>query len=376
MNDLDFILPCGFTKKYSSFLFNENTYNVFLCPFCGSHFISSLECLEIDRNKLALKEKKLELKKQQFNDELKNVQKFKENRKFLVEENIQNLKNRVDLRREEIKLYIDKKIDDYYEELLKQIENEKDSYLTMINEDFEKISLFEKETINFEVMENFFTNSKIELNDIYEKKISNGINLIGSTLKKLNQTNLCLENGDQNLDVKKLFGKLSVQEYQYIDCENTDMDDRFQKEICLKFVVENFSKLEIIKKIELKTKPFTIPNLEWSIFLEMNQDVLLIGIYLKSNSVIHLQDTGLNIQAEFRLFHITDPSKDYVFRCDRKISKKNISSTCLKFVRMENITNMANGFYKIFDDSISFESKINFYFSSFDSSIDDSFNSS
>ncbi|RNA19466.1 hypothetical protein BpHYR1_016509 [Brachionus plicatilis] len=317
MDDLEFILPCGFTMQYGSLFSNEKAIKVFLCPFCKSHYISNLEY-----------------------------------------EHFQNLKNKVDLRREEIKIFLNKKIDDYYENLLLEIEREQNSSLAKINKEFERILLFEKETDDAEIMENLDTKSKIELMKKIKEKVISQINVVNSALIKLSQASLAFERGDENLDVQKLFGKISLRK-ETNKSSPIKEPMKISSEQSLNFVIGNFSKLEKMQKIELKTKPFLIPNFEWSTFIELNQNTLIMDIYLKSNSVEYKDCRSVNIQAVLRLIHKTYSKYDYATSFNQYINQNEISSTCLNFFKFKNIIDPKNGYYRIEDDSIRFEASIN-----------------
>ncbi|RNA43944.1 cold-shock DNA-binding domain [Brachionus plicatilis] len=81
----------------------------------------SQECLNMAKNKLLIHDINLDLKKNIFTQCLKNFEIYKSDPKSFIDESYENLKNQLDIRLEEIKLIVDKKIDDYYDDLFRII---------------------------------------------------------------------------------------------------------------------------------------------------------------------------------------------------------------------------------------------------------------
>ncbi|RNA28815.1 Y-box factor -like protein [Brachionus plicatilis] len=191
MENINISLPCGFSAKYKDIFYNSDKFS---CPVCKSNDITSQECLNMAKKKLLIHDINLDLKKNIFTQCLKNFEICKTDPKSFIDESYENLKNQLDIRREEIKLIVDKKIDDYYEDLLGIIKDEKEAKLN-----------------EFEVKIRQISSLAQEISDL---KIDQTANII-QKLDIINNycVNNCIFNqGNDDWDVTNLFGKLDWKE--------------------------------------------------------------------------------------------------------------------------------------------------------------------
>ncbi|RNA39259.1 hypothetical protein BpHYR1_025643 [Brachionus plicatilis] len=209
MDDISISLPCGFSAKYNE-IYNSNAK--FPCPVCNSHNLMRQECLDMTRNKLVINELHLNQKKNIFQQCLKNIEICKSDPKSSIDENYQNLKNQLDIRREEIKLIVVKKIDEYYEDLIKIMEEEKETKLKEFNTRIQQIPSLEKEIMDFKIENTTDMTKKLDIIDDFSDKIENGITFLNKVKNDLETNKWIFNPGDESLDIKGLFGKLDWKE--------------------------------------------------------------------------------------------------------------------------------------------------------------------
>ncbi|RNA43943.1 hypothetical protein BpHYR1_014623 [Brachionus plicatilis] len=205
MEDLKIILPCGFIAKYKDIFCSKDNFE---CPECKTHTTSQEECLHLPRNKLIINQTILNSKKNKFKDCLKKLELYKNDPKFYIDESNTKIKNNIYLRREEIKIMLNKKIDEYFENLLKMIDDERDSNFVVVFEKLKQISSLERETSNFKIQKDMDVYSKIKLIKKYKSKIDSGIHFVENTIEKFTEANLKLMESNEHVDITKLFGEL------------------------------------------------------------------------------------------------------------------------------------------------------------------------
>ncbi|RNA39258.1 ubiquitin carboxyl-terminal hydrolase 7-like [Brachionus plicatilis] len=209
MDDISISLPCGFSAKYNE-IYNSNAK--FPCPVCNSHNLMRQECLDMTRNKLVINELHLNQKKNIFQQCLKNIEICKSDPQSSIDESYQNLKNQLDIRREEIKLIVVKKIDDYYEDLFKIMEEENEKKLNEFETRIRQIPSLEKEIMDFQIQDTTEITKKMEIIDGFCAKIENGITFLNKVKDDLETNKWIFNPGDESLDIKGLFGKLDCKE--------------------------------------------------------------------------------------------------------------------------------------------------------------------
>ncbi|RNA39254.1 ubiquitin carboxyl-terminal hydrolase 7 isoform X1 [Brachionus plicatilis] len=207
MDGVNIILPCGFTAKYKDVFYRNGK---FPCPVCKSHDMTSQECMKMDRNKLTLIEKTCELKKNHYEELMIKFEDYKNDPKFYIDESFDFLKREIDLRREEIKLMLNKQIDDYHDGLLEKIDIERDLKLKVIEKRIQNTDTFD--LASFKIDENLNIHSKLEFYKKSEIKIDDGIRSVTTIIDDLKNLKFKLTESSVNIDIRKLFGELDWKE--------------------------------------------------------------------------------------------------------------------------------------------------------------------
>lgn len=353
MDDLDIILPCGFSRKFKEIF---NTRDKLKCRDCKSHDITQEDCLNIARNKLIINQRILELKLKKFADCVEKINYFKTDPKHYVDESYTKIKNIISLRREEIKLNFNQKIDEYFENLQKQVDCERESSYVVIYDRLKQISLLEQEVSNFNVGD-LDVYSKINLIKNYKKKIDVGTNFVQNTIEKFSMANLKLMESDESINISRLFGELYLdQETNIVSNENgQDIDDDGREEATFQFVVNSFSKCKMSKNLKLISKPFIIRNIEWTIVVEFHETCL--GCFVVYKPI--LCNSNVDAESDFRLLNKIDRKKNWVKNYKNFSFKPNYNKCGFdNFINFDKILDEKNCFYNQENDFITFEVKI------------------
>lgn len=332
MANLSISLPCGFTITYQDLL---NKSNKFDCPFCKTHQLTIEECLRLARNRLVLSEKSFELKKKQYEECLKEFEKYRSDPKHFIDLSHDEFKNVIDLRREEIKVKMNKKIDDYYDDLLKKIDTEKDLKLKEFNEKKKEVDSQIKEIDSIQIEDNLDLFSKLESFKNSKKILNNFINLVSSIKDNLNQSKYGLTESIEDIDVSKLFGELYLKEETSFIFNEDDIDELSRSEATIQLKINDFSKLKNQSKFYFYSKPCVIRNFKWWIKVKFNEEFYgekSLGFYLECDSVDN--------KSHFPIFASIDYSLS---------SELNPKSNLTKYLKYLYETNMGIGFSNFFD---------------------------
>lgn len=208
MDTVQIILPCGFEIDYGCL---KNCDQVIRCMMCDEENLVIHEILNRPRNRLRLKEKYLELKTQTLHEMRNKLSNIKQDPRFYVEKSFERVFNELDLRREEFKKKIEKKIDDHYTRLRKKLEEKKSTALEKVNKEFKT----QEVQIGDLSMEKSLVKNSQDLKD--------KINLIESDLKRITQKSQEISKlidfaeigekqrmifGNDNLDIETVFGEI------------------------------------------------------------------------------------------------------------------------------------------------------------------------
>ncbi|RNA22328.1 ubiquitin carboxyl-terminal hydrolase 7 [Brachionus plicatilis] len=207
MDEISISLPCGFSAKYKDIFYNNDK---FPCPVCKIHDLTSQECLNMTKNKIFLNEIKLDQKKNQYEELMKEFENNKYDPKYYIDESFDCLKREVDVRREEIKLMLNKVIDDYHDGLLEKIDMERDFKLKVIEKRIQNTDTFDSAI--FKIDDNLDIHSKLEFYKKSEIKIDDGIRSVTNIIDDMKNLKFKLTESCVNIDIKKLFGELTWKE--------------------------------------------------------------------------------------------------------------------------------------------------------------------
>lgn len=118
IKDISICLPCGFLVCEKHLRIDFAQVNCFVCE---NHQINIQECLNMPRNKKKLDKIKLNKEKSELDAKIEKFKQIKLDPVQFVNENFQDMLQKIDLKREELKMQIDNR----YNELLIQIKDQK-----------------------------------------------------------------------------------------------------------------------------------------------------------------------------------------------------------------------------------------------------------
>ncbi|RNA43945.1 ubiquitin carboxyl-terminal hydrolase 7 isoform X1 [Brachionus plicatilis] len=347
MNDVSIILPCGFSVKYKEILYKSDKMQ---CPACKTHDITRQEFLNMARNKLVLIEKSFELKKKQYDELMKGFKKYQNDQKYCIDESHDSLKREVDLRREEIKFILNKKIDDYYDGLLEKIDMERDLRLKEFDERIQKADKLN--TATCDVAKNLDIHFQFDLHKFNKRKIINAISFVQNIKDDFQEPKFKLFNINDDIDIKKIFGELYSKEETIFILNEDEFDDESHFGATIKLKINNFSLFKDRKSYRIRSKNFTVQKLEWYISIELNEKDGEMGFYLHCNSMEKSNEFSVNVTAELSLLNKSDSKKNFSLKFGHLFTQNDLSKGYSKFTSMDKITDPANGFYDANDDSI------------------------
>ncbi|CAF0939766.1 unnamed protein product [Brachionus calyciflorus] len=141
MDDLIIILPCEYEAQFK-YLKNEEQ-NEINCSVCKNHMIDVRECFEMTRNKFTIKQRELELEMNDFSIMRKDFITKKDELKLNIRKKSDDVINQIDCRREEVKLAMNKLIDDYYFDLLETIRIRTSNIESNLDQKLQEIEQYE-----------------------------------------------------------------------------------------------------------------------------------------------------------------------------------------------------------------------------------------
>lgn len=348
MSDIDIRLPCGFKLKFYDF-YSKN--DIFECPFCTKHDIDKDQCLKMERNKLVMMKKNSLSKKIKFEECIKKFDLYKKDPKLQFDETYRHLENKIDLRREEIKLMINQQIDDHYEVLRQQIEEEKDQKFEEIMVKINQIEFIQEEIDNLEIENNL----KLDLYKEFNSEYDIGINFIKNIVDDLTQVNFELEPIGICENVTTSFGELYLKEKTIILLDKEDIDDDCRSQATIQLVINDFSKLKDKENFEVDSENCMIRNLKWSSSVRFKNKKLQMGI-----SVLGLTEKTQTVYAtiSFTIVHQVYQKKNYTKSFCYTFNLTKIAYGLEEFIELDKIMDPQNNFYNIKEDCIILETNI------------------
>lgn len=208
MEDLEISLPCGFTIGLKEFKNNEEKFN---CPVCKTHEICLRECMEITRNKLIFGQAELKIEEANLAACSKELEIYKNDPIFYIDESLAKAKNKLDLRREELKLKMNKEIDKCYNDSLKEIERLKQSKLDHFEKNMEIINSCELKMEKLKKQQDSNIVTKLDLIKDCQSLVENTIFIINTSIDDLKKQ-LDFTEPYEEINLKQLFGKVSLHE--------------------------------------------------------------------------------------------------------------------------------------------------------------------
>ncbi|RNA02189.1 ubiquitin carboxyl-terminal hydrolase 7-like, partial [Brachionus plicatilis] len=302
MEDLEITLPCGFVTKFKEINLMMDM-DKFPCPVCKTHFVKTDQCMNMTRNKLVMNKAKMLMDQKSLFESIKNLKVFEDDPKFYIDESFDEIKNQIDLRREEIKLMFNEKVDIYYDDLLKTIDKQKELKLNKFNDKMEKIKSFENDTNNLIIYDDIEIDTKLKLIDYYSKIIKYVTNLAETTVVDLTEASLQFKPLDVDLDIQNVFGKINWQEETKIISVN-DQKKTDQEETTFQLVINNFSNFLHARNMVILSKPCIVNNFEWKIqanLVEHENDDTTLGFFLRCDPLISSNVWSVNANVELSI---------------------------------------------------------------------------
>ncbi|CAF0955658.1 unnamed protein product [Brachionus calyciflorus] len=210
MNELEIVLPCGFTTKYSNLPEKDAKFR---CIECKSHLVDLNECLNMPRNWTTLKNMELDHQADLFKNFKQDLDIHKKDPDMYIKETLMQVCRDMNTRRDEIKESFNIHVDNYYEKLKKEVVDQFTKKRNKFVEDLKIIEVFEKEFHMPKVEKEFDFNSQKEILEKNLSKLQKMISYCRDTLTCLKKENVCFITGDDELItscVERIFGKLSL----------------------------------------------------------------------------------------------------------------------------------------------------------------------
>lgn len=160
--------------------------------------------------------------------------------------------------------------------------------------------------------------------------------------------------GDDNFEIENIFGNLEWKEKAVENIEN-------EREADFSFIIENFSNFKNSKNLELNSSTFNKKNLDWEIFLNLNENSFnkkTLGCYLECKSINGSNNISVNVNAEFRLLHLSRRTQDFKAQIETLYDNFTYLSGFPNLLTINQIMDINNGFYDISKDSVTLEIRI------------------
>ncbi len=245
------------------------------------------------------------------------------------------MKNKVDLRREELKL----KIDEYSDQLVKSIEDTQSKCTHLSKE-----NKFIKET---------FSESKNKLNELIEKfDIFEFNDKRFEDLKKkadalrINFDNMAADFKISLLNNRKFSFEFEEEEISDVFGKMIECDDESRAEATFQLVIEDFSKFKEMKEQKVSHHACIVRNLPWTILAKSEQKDKCefgLGFYLYCNTESKSTNWSVNAVAELRLVHQTDHQKNVIRKIEHLFCLRENNWGFSQFITMKDILNTKEG---------------------------------
>ena len=212
MDQVRIILPCGYETTYGSL---QNVDNVIRCMICDDEDLNVKEILNRPRNRLRLKKKELQLTEEKFRLLSEQLDAAKQDPHFCVEKSFERIYNVLDIRREELKIEFEQKLDNYYMKLKSDLDAKK--ILTI-----EKLEQYQKTEMMDCCLDESLVNNSIDLNDKIES-IESNLKQIYEKVDEVNEIVMLSELGEaqmlvfreDNIEIDKIFGYIESNLFDY-----------------------------------------------------------------------------------------------------------------------------------------------------------------
>ncbi|RNA14841.1 ubiquitin carboxyl-terminal hydrolase 7 isoform X1 [Brachionus plicatilis] len=353
MNKLKIILPCGFSIKYRDI---TNRNGQFICSVCKSHYIDQEKCLNMNRNRLVVGIHLLKLRKNDFDECVRKIDTFKADPEHFLEDNYSKIINEIDIRREELKLMVMEKIDNYYESLMEAIERDRRAKSYECRAEIEKIDSLEKELNEFSDSNNESMETRLLMNEEMRNKIDDGLDYIDNFIKKFVQPNFRLLEKPEDFNVQKLFGSVFMGEKRVFTSKNNYVTG----EGTFRFVIRRFYEHYRSHQIFLISEPYRINDMLWSIIVNSSKEAnnSVLGVYVACSPVVEMGEWSIFAKVELRLLCANDPRKMLVKNFEAFFDKQRNGRGLSNFISLREIFSSNKGFFDMNTNCINIEANI------------------
>ncbi|RMZ95410.1 hypothetical protein BpHYR1_018382 [Brachionus plicatilis] len=187
-------LPCGYVVCHDHFdSTNQYGLGVFApslnCFVCKNHNISKKQCYEMAKNRSKLSKIKFLEHLDLVKNKIKYIQEYQNDTDLFLDNYLDPVLNKIDLRREQLKIEVNKKIDEAYFKMIDEIKGIRSNFkqkigcISLDNEQFEEITKIEKMEKENKNRENF--DDKLNKLKTYEKDIIDTANDMIEQLKDI-----------------------------------------------------------------------------------------------------------------------------------------------------------------------------------------------
>ncbi|CAF1104301.1 unnamed protein product [Brachionus calyciflorus] len=195
-------LPCGYIVCYDHL---KTLPNLVDCFMCKEHIIDLNHCLNMKKNRDKIEEVKRLVKLTNLKQKLDKINSVKNDPKYFLDECFSNLTNKIDLRREQIKLEFSKSVDKSFQNIYQQVKSLQEEYeknldkklkdleMSELEENLDSIEIDEIEKIKIQPLVNYLNQiEKINFQNSYYK-INFSNNDFGQIVNIIYETRLCNE---------------------------------------------------------------------------------------------------------------------------------------------------------------------------------------
>ncbi|RNA09252.1 hypothetical protein BpHYR1_022545 [Brachionus plicatilis] len=201
-------LPCGYLVCSHHIKSAEDNFKCFVCD---EHMINRQLCLEMAGNRKKMEKMSFVEKEKDILNICDQIDQFKLDPKSFLEKFSDDIKNKIDLKREVLKTNFNKLVDNYYESLLNDVKEKQLNIFDSIQVDLEEIN-------TKEIREKLNLDSKNNLTD-YQLRIKSLVDLrssyLGEHLKKFqNFQNIEFFDGEEEPEIRmpKFFGTIDFKD--------------------------------------------------------------------------------------------------------------------------------------------------------------------
>lgn len=280
------MLPCGFllcSEHISEIVQSQS------CIVCKNHDLDIDKFLNMAVNKMVLEESKLKQKKIELNASFSFLRSIRTDPQFYISGHFQNLKNQLDRRRTELKKAILNQLDEFYDELIDNLQENYEKYLNEIKLKLKDIDI-ENESLEEDNGEKL--NIKDRLEYIENKLVEFGHKIMLNNLIKFDLDQFKFLNFFKgSYDIRQIFGRLENQ--KLINIKNFECVRALHLHANQVFCIDELDSGEIVTSSKDKTiKIWDIYSVNCSRTLSGHTNWVLQFKILNKNEIVSCSGDG------------------------------------------------------------------------------------